>query len=446
MDPISKFLAFFTALALMAGGAGFSEELRELPVLSIDDCVRASLANNPKLKEAVSNVDFNRAMAAVAKSAYLPQASTNLGYTHYDTSKITLGPGSEALASTSGFAKRYNVAAESTGVEQLIWDFGKTLNSIKLAKENLTSAQCAFLEAQENTVLRAKTAYYDVLKAQLMLEVAREGLRQSQVHLERAEGFFEVGYRQKYDVTKAEVAVSNAKLDLVSAEKDYKLAKAALNNVMGNKDSADFAVEEIRGIEFADVDADMSLKTAMENRVELLKLQSQARAAQADLEVKKKGNWPTVTAGGAHQVSDTDTDGVGNVKSWNAGVSVNFPWFDGFRTKSQVEAAQASLKMAQYAIEDQALGITLQVQDAILGLREAKERFDVSEKLLQQSSENLEIASARYEEGLGSIIEVTDAETQLVSAKQSRASAISGYLSSRAKYDKSVGIISQSVK
>ncbi|HOX09876.1 MAG TPA: TolC family protein, partial [Candidatus Omnitrophota bacterium] len=346
----------------------------------------------------------------------------------------------------SGFAKRYNVAAESTGVEQLIWDFGKTLNSIKLAKENLTSAQCAFLEAQENTVLRAKTAYYDVLKAQLMLEVAREGLRQSQVHLERAEGFFEVGYRQKYDVTKAEVAVSNAKLDLVSAEKDYKLAKAALNNVMGNKDSADFAVEEIRGIEFADVDADMSLKTAMENRVELLKLQSQARAAQADLEVKKKGNWPTVTAGGAHQVSDTDTDGVGNVKSWNAGVSVNFPWFDGFRTKSQVEAAQASLKMAQYAIEDQALGITLQVQDAILGLREAKERFDVSEKLLQQSSENLEIASARYEEGLGSIIEVTDAETQLVSAKQSRASAISGYLSSRAKYDKSVGIISQSVK
>ncbi len=446
MDFIKKLLVFFTVLSLMGGGAGFPEEPQGLPVLSIDDCVRASLANNPKLKEAVSNVDFNRAMAAVAKSAYLPQASTNLGYTHYDTSKVTLGPGSEALASASGFAKRYNVAAESTGVEQLIWDFGKTLNSIKLAKENLTSAQCAFLEAQENTVLRAKTAYYDALKAQLMLEVAREGLRQSQVHLERAEGFFEVGYRQKYDVTKAEVAVSNAKLDLVSAEKEYKLAKAALNNVMGNKDSADFAVEEAQGIEFADVDADTSLKTAMENRVELLKLQSQARAAQADLEVKKKGNWPTVTAGGAHQVSDTDTDGVGNVKSWNAGVSVNFPWFDGFRTKAQVEAAQASLKMAQYAIEDQALGITLQVQDAILGLREAKERFDVSEKLLQQSNENLEIASARYEEGLGSIIEVTDAETQLVSAKQSRASAISGYLSSRAKYDKSVGIISQSVK
>ncbi|MDD5424183.1 MAG: TolC family protein, partial [Candidatus Omnitrophica bacterium] len=154
MDLIGKIIAFFTVLALMGGAVGFPAEL---PVLTVDDCVKASLANNPKLKEAVSNVDFNRAMIGAAKSAYLPQASTNLGYAHYDTSKITLGPGSEAMASMSGFAKRYNTATESTGVEQLIWDFGKTLNRIKLAKENLTSAQCAFLEAQENTALQAKT-------------------------------------------------------------------------------------------------------------------------------------------------------------------------------------------------------------------------------------------------------------------------------------------------
>jgi len=442
MSLIRKIIVILT-LVLAAAPWGYPEEI---PVLTLNDCVKASLANNPKLKEAAGNSDFYKAMVGTAKSAYMPQVSTSGGYTHYDTSKVTLGPDSEAMVSMGGFAKRYNIAQESTGVSQLIWDFGKTLNSIKLAKENLTSAQCAFLEAQENTILEARKAYYAVLRAQLMLAVAREDLKQSQVHLERAEGFFEVGYRQRYDVTKAEVEVSNAKLSLVTAEKDYKLTKASLNNVMGNKDSSDFAVEEYGMPESQEINLAKALKTAMDNRVELVKLQAQARAAQADLEVKKKGNWPTVSAAGAQQVSDTDTEGAGNVKSWNAGISVNFPWFDGFRTKSQVEAAQASLKMAQYAIEDESLRITLEVQDAALGLEEAKERFDVTGKLLQQSSENLEIANARYEEGLGSIIEVTDAETQLVSAKQNRASAISDYLTSRAKYEKSVGIISQGIK
>jgi TolC family type I secretion outer membrane protein len=442
MTLIRRIIIILT-LVLAAAPWGYPDDL---PVLTIDDCVKASLANNPKLKEAAGSADFYKAMVGVAKSAYMPQVSTSGGYTHYDTSKITLGPDSEAMASAGGFAKRYNIAQESTGASQLIWDFGKTLNSIKLAKENLTSAQCAFLETQENTILEAKKAYYAVLRTQLMLAVARENLRQSQIHLERAEGLFEVGYRQKYDVTKAEVEVSNAKLDLVTAQKDYKLAKASLNSVMGNKDSSDFAVEEYGMPEPRETDLSDALKTAMDNRVELVKLQSQARAAQADIEVKKKGNWPTISAAGAHQVSDTDTEGVGNVKSWNAGLSVNFPWFDGLRTKSEVEAAQASLKMAQYAIEDESLKISLEVQDSVLGLAEARERFDVTEKLLQQSSENLEIANARYEEGLGSIIEVTDAETQLVGAKQNRASAISGYLTSRAKYEKAVGIISQSVK
>jgi len=283
MSLIRKIIVILT-LVLAAAPWGYPEEI---PVLTLNDCVKASLANNPKLKEAAGKSDFYKAMVGTANSAYMPQVSTSGGYTHYDTSKVTLGPDSEAMVSMGGFAKRYNIAQESTGVSQLIWDFGKTLNSIKLAKENLTSAQCAFLEAQENTILEARKAYYAVLRAQLMLAVAREDLKQSQVHLERAEGFFEVGYRQRYDVTKAEVEVSNAKLSLVTAEKDYKLTKASLNNVMGNKDSSDFAVEEYGMPESQEINLAKALKTAMDNRVELVKLQAQARAAHAAREVKK---------------------------------------------------------------------------------------------------------------------------------------------------------------
>jgi len=99
--------------------------------------------------------------------------------------------------------------------------------------------------------------------------------------------------------------------------------------------------------------------------------------------------------------------------------------------------------MAQLGIQDETLSVGLEVQKAILSLDEAKERVAATQKLLQQATENLEILQARYEEGLSSIIEVTDAETSLVSAKQSHASSIADYLSSLADYQKSIGVISQ---
>ncbi len=427
---------------------GLSAYAEESPVLTLDDCVKAALANNPKLRQMASKVDLNKANIGIAKSGYLPQASTTGGYTHYDTSKISFGSFAVTGAAANAFPgidKRYNVISENTGVSQLIWDFGQTLNRIKSAKETLSAVQYEFLETQENTILNAEKSYFDVMRTQLLLKASKDKLEMTKTHLGRAEGFYEVGYQQPYDVTKAELAVANANLELVTANKDFELAKVSLNNIMGNTGGTDYNVVEIGEFQPAEMNVEDALKAAAENRVELSKLQAQARAAQADLEAKKKGNWPTVSLAGNHQISDTDTPGVGNVRNWNAGAQVSWPWFDGFKTRSEIEAAQASLKMVQLGIEDETLTIALEVQNAVLALGEAEERINATRKLLQESSENLEISKARYEEGLGSMIEVTDAETSLVSARQTHASAIAGYLSAFADYQKSIGVISQGV-
>jgi len=426
----------------------FTAYAEDVPTLILEDCVKAALANNPKLQEGVSNVDLKKAGIGSAKSAYLPQLSTTGGYTHYDTSKIAFGSFAITGDVTNAFPavdKRYEVLSENTSVSQLIWDFGQTLNKIKVAKESLSAAQYAFLESQENTILNAQKGYYEVMRAQLLLEAEKDNLDMMKTHLDRTKGFFEVGYRQAYDVTKDEVNVANASLDLVTAKKNFELAKVTLNNIMGNAGGTAYRVAEISDFTPAEINLDESLKAAASNRVELSKLQAQARAAQADLEAKKKGNWPTISVGGTHQVSDTSTPGVGNTRSWNAGPQISWPWFDGFKTKSEIEAAQANLKIAQLAIQDEMLSIALEVQSSVLTLDESKERISATQKLLQQTKENLSIANARYEEGLGSIIEVSDAETSLVSAKQAHASAIADYLTSFASYQKSIGVISQGV-
>ena len=432
----------FLSIVLVAGFCSISALIwsAEPPILTLDDCVKAALANNPKLRQTASKVDVDKAKIGIAKSGYLPQASTTGGYNHYDYSKIAY----ESL-SIAGPDKRYNVLSENTGASQLIWDFGQTLNRVKAAKETLSAAQYEFLETQENTILNAEKAYFNVMRAQLLLKAAKDKLETKKTHLARAEGFYEVGYQQPYDVTKAELAVANANLELVTANKDLELAKVSLNNIMGNSGGTGYSVVEISEFQTAEINIEDALKAATENRVELYRLQAQARSAQADLEAKKKGNWPTVSLTGNHKVSDTDTPGVGNVRNWNAGAQVSWPWFDGFKTKSEIEAAQASLKMVQLGIEDEALAIALEVQNAALALGEAKERINAALKLLQESGENLMISKARYEEGLGSIIEVTDAETNEVSAKQAHASAIADYLSAYADYQKSIGVISQGI-
>ena len=445
MPYIRKMIILSFVLATLGRAAICAEDIK---TLVLDDCIKAALANNPKLQQMAGKVDLNRANVGTAKSGYLPQASTTGGYTHYDTSKVSFGSfaiSGATVKSLPGFDDRYNVISENTGVSQLVWDFGRTLNQIKAADETLSASQYEFLEIQEDTILNAEKGYYNVMGAQLLLEAAQDNLDMAKVHLDRARGFYEVGFQQPYDVTKAELAVANANLELVGAKKDFELAKVTLNNIMGNTGGTDYRVAEIKDFRPVDVNLDEVLKEAAANRVELQKLQAQARAAQADLEAKRKGNWPTVSLGANHQVSDTDTPGVGNVRNWNAGAQVSWPWFDGFRTKSGIEAAQAGLKMAQLGIQDETLAIGLEVQKAVLSLGEAKERVTAAAKLLQQAAENLEISRARHEEGLGSIIEVTDAETSLVSAKQSHAASIAGYLSAVADYQKSVGVISQGV-
>lgn len=429
--PILIFIAF----AFLADIFAEEPPATEVSVLALDECIKYALANNPKLSRAIGTVDVNRAKVGEARSDYLPKATSTLSYA---TASRTVGFIAGGTVAVEG-----NSYSEQTGLGQLIWDFGKTLNQIKLAKENLTAAELAFLEAQEDTILNTKDAYFNVLKAQLLLDVAKEDLEQSKVHLERAKGFYEVGLRQKFDVTKAEVKVSNATLDYVKAKRNYGLAKANLNNIMGKIGDTKYKVEEIEKFNRVDVNIDEALQAATKNRVEILKREAEARAAQTDLKVKKKGNWPKITADTSHGIRHTDT--TGTLDGWNLGVLFSWPWFDSFKTRSQVEAAEANLRIATSNIQEETLNVVLEVQDAVLSLEEAKERISATEKLLQEASENLEIAEARYVEGLGSIIEVSDAEVSMTSAKKNYVVAISDYLASHAKYEKSVGIIGGSV-
>jgi len=404
-------------------------------ILTLEQCIKYALANNPKLQEVLGTVDLNRAKVGEAKSDYLPQATHSVSYTHASAST--------GLVSTSGVGVKGNTYTAQTGAEQLIWDFGKTLNQIKLAHENLSLAQLSFLEVQEETIFRTKEAYFNVLKAEFAVDIAEENLRFAKNRLERTNGFYAVGLKQKFDLTQAESLVSNAYLDYVKANKSLSLAKATLNNMIGKIGETNYEVENNLDFKPVEVNLNAALQTAMKSRNELLKYEAQVKASQTDLAVKKAGNWPKITTDANY--GSRDTQATGTVDGWTLGVLFKWPWFDGFRTRSQAEVAQANLKIAKANLQGKTLDIVLEVQDVVLSLGEAQAKVNTVAKLLQEADENYNLIKARYEEGLNSKIELKDSEISWVCARKNYATAIVDYLISQAKYEKSIGVMGQDV-
>lgn len=411
-------------------------------ILTLEECIKNALANNPKVIQAFSTVNLSKATLSQSRSDYLPQLTTSAGFSHAETSKVSLGAASSGVVA---LAKKSDTTSEQTGIEQLLWDFGKTLNQMRLARENLTVTEYSLLETQEDTILSVKIAYFKVLQTQLAVDVAKENLAQANAHLSRAQGFYDVGLKQKYEITRAQVDVSNANVALVTAKKNYELAKIALNITMGKVVNMDYLVQEISEVEFSGANFEEALRIAMENRVEILKSKANIRATQRNLEANKKGNWPRVSVSAGQESSDTSVKSIGSVNNWNTGVALKWPWFDGFRSSSKVKQAEENLKIAKSNAEELTFNIAWEVQDAVFGLLEAKERIQFINKTLQLAQENFEITEARFKEGLNSTIELDDARILLFSAKNNRIAALSDYLIALAKYERSTGLIKEYV-
>lgn len=413
----------------------FAEELSksQIPVLTLEECIKYALANNPKLQQAVSTVGINKAKTKEAKADYLPEVSTTTSYAH--------ASGNAGLATAGTVATKGSAYLAQTTLEQLIWDFGQTLNQIKLAKENLSAAEYTFLETQENMILNTKKAYFEVLKTQLLVDTTSENLAQSKLHWGKTKGFYEVGLKQKFDLTKEEVNVSKANLDYVKAKKNYELAKAFLNNIIGKIKDTNYRAEEIQEVKPLEINLKGAIEIATKNRNEILKKEAELKATQANLEIKKRGNWPKLTIDTSYGAKDTSTTTA--VDSLNFGFLLKWPWFDSFKTQSQIEAAEENLKIARANFQGEILDVILEVQDAVFSLEEVKEKIKTSDKILQEATQNLEIIAARYQEGLSSALEVNDAESTLVSAKKNYIMALADYLIAQANYEKAIGIIGQ---
>ena len=411
-------------ILIMPFNAGADEIIKKDEVLKLERCVEIALKKQPNIIAAMNTVSINQSRVGQAKANYYPQIDLSSGYSK--SSPFSSASSRSSDEYSSGVSLKHN-----------IYDFGKTTTRVEIQRLNLDSSRLDLENVSDQIVFNVKQAYYRVLQAKRNRDVAEEAVRQFKKHLEQAKGFYEVGTKPKFDVTKAEVDLSNAKLNLIKAENAIKVSRVILSNTMGMPDAPEYSLVDNLTFVRYDVTLEDMLKMAYRQRADLRSILIKKKAAETSVEISKKDYYPTLSGNAAYsRVGERFPLEDG----WNVGMTISFPVFSGLSTGYQVEEAMGNLNVLKANEEALRQGVVLEVQQAYLNLKDVEERIPTAELIVKQAEENLEMANGRYAAGVGNPIEVTDAEVSLSNAKTAYIQSLYDYKATRASLEKAMGI------
>jgi outer membrane protein TolC len=410
--------------------AGAEEIIKKGESLNLERCVEIALKIQPAIMAAMSTADASQSRIGQAQANYYPQIDWTSS-----ASRTSTGP-----RSSFGFETRsviFNSYLTGVNLNQNIFDFGKTAAQVKVQRLTYGSSLSDLETASEQIIFNVKQTYYGVLQAKRNRDVSEETVKQFEQHLEQAKGFYEVGTHPKFDVTKAEVDMSNSKLNLITAKNAVRVAVANLNNAIGVPDAPEYGIEDNLSSKKYEITFEDGISKAYQNRPDLKSIVAKRQAAESSVELAKKGYFPVLTGTAGY-------DYAGNAfplaRGWNIGATFSFPIFNGFLTKYQVEESKANLNVLRANEESLKQTIFLDVQQAYLNLKDAEEKIPTAELTVKQAQENLEIANGRYAAGVGNPIEVTDAEVSMANAKLSYIQALYNSKVSQASLEKAMGL------
>ncbi|MBI5640091.1 MAG: TolC family protein [Nitrospirae bacterium] len=420
-----------TALAPFSAGA--EEIIKKDELLTLERCTEIAVKKHPAILAARHTVSANQSRVGQAEADHYPQIDLSAGYSRISSQSTASGRTSGSEASNGSFDQY----SGSITLRQNIYDFGKTSTQVDIRTLNTTSSQSDLENVTEQVIFGVKQSYYGLLKARRNREVAEEAIKQFRQHLEQAKGFYEVGTKPKFDVTKAEVDLSNATLERIRADNALRLSVVSLNNAMGVPDAPEFVIEDNLSFQRYEMGFSEAVEKAFNNRPDLKSLISGRMALERSLDLSKKGYYPVLTGNAAYSRLG---DNFPLEEGWNVGLTLTVPLFNGYLTKNQIEEAKANLGVIKANEEALRHSILLEVQQAYLNLNEAGDRIVTAELTVKLAEENFEIANGRYAAGVGNPIEVTDAEVTLSNARTAFNQALYDYKIAQASLQKAMGI------
>lgn len=400
------------------------------PPLTLQEAVDTALTQHPTLHIGQATIEAAQQRVKQQVAGYLPRGGYTYTYTRQQRASTSATGGVQV-----GNSQLFNFHSTNFNFSQLLFDFGRTLDSIRSASATV-EANTADLETTRQTVIfNTKQAYYSALASQRLLQVAEETVAQNRKHLEDAQSRFEVGVAPRFDVTQAQVQVSNALLNHVTARNNVALGRETLRTAMGVRGPFLFTLVDNLTLGTLTLQDEILVSQASVNRPELRSIQAQQQATARQVSVLQKQYLPSLTGNAQYNWTGREYP---LQQGWLWGVTLTFPLFDDILTSAEVGEAEANLRGLQAQEEDLRQQVTLEVRQSLLNVQQSEESVRVGEATVGQARENLTIAEGRYSAGVGNIIELTDAQVLLTSAQANYIQALTTYKTAVAQLEKAV--------
>ncbi len=421
----SVFLPF--ALSVAAGPAGGGVEGRTSgpasPVLTLEDALARARAH-PLTAESQAQLAQASARTREAFAGFLPAGSVNATASRA-TGNLTRAAESEA---TSSFY------SANVNVQVPIWDFGRTLGHVRAARASTSAAEADLSVTRQDVATQVRVAYFGALAAEALVKVADDTIAQMLKHLEFAKASFEVGRRTRFDVTRAEVDLSNARITKIQADNGVATTRAALSAAIGEP-VGDARLEVRPQAEAPDPRPEEAVERALRARPELTALDLRLRAADASLASARSAWFPVLAAAGQYGWAGE----APLVHNWQVAMTLSWPFLNGGADAARVAEQRGAVEQTQAAHAAEVLQVRADVEQAAFAVIEAHARRDASQVLVAQAQENLELAEGRYQAGVGSIVELTDAQAALTSARAQQVRAGYDLATARARLTRAIG-------
>lgn len=432
-------LALTAALSVLCSQSVFAATLE----LDLEETIQRALLTNPSVKIAESQrkeakADYSAAKSARGISISLNHDSGRGGYADNRRYVITDNMGRQIPRYDKSIG---NSHSNSITASLPIFTGGELQGQIGQAKANYRSMLSAEEQAYNEMKETATTGYFNMLNATNMKALRQESVDRLQAHLDNVIAQYNVGIVARADVLRSEVELANAKQDYITASNEYDVAEATLNNIIGTPLNTTLKLKD--SLQYVPYDNDMAycLAYSEQHRPELKQAEYGVDAAEAALVVARSGHMPKVYANASNNWGGNGSNWPGDDdENWSVGVTASINVFDSGVTWSKIHAAQEALvqaKESQRQIKD---NVELEVRTDYLSMREAEKRITTAQVAVASAEEDYHIAVVRYQAGVGTNIDVMDAQEALTQAKTNYYQALYNYNTSKAALNTSMGV------
>lgn len=394
--------------------------------LTLDEALETTRKNHPQVVEASETLQGAEARTGLALANYYPQISVAADWSK-GRSFLTA---QESIRSTEAHTA-------ALYLKQTIYDFGRTAGTVDAARSNREAAEKALAVTRQELALRVRSAFYLLLASEKQVAAVKETVKAREDVFRQAQEFFAQGIRAKVDVARAEANLYAARTALIRSENSKEIARVELANAMGIASLGDRSPVEPPPVAVTLPERSQAHQDAVKGRAELHQLAALKLAAEANLRTARGSYLPilTGTAGAGYAGRDFPPDG--NV--WAVGLNLTVPLFSGFSSVEQVREATSNMHAIEARQNNLKLQIGKEVESAWLGVNETVARMSSTGKEVAAAHESKELAEGRYLEGVGSIIEVTDAQSQALEARTANIQALYDYYTAMARLDHAIG-------